>query len=946
MRLIFSVTGALALGIAFSARAGTWRSALYPDGWQAPSATSVDFDSKSATGRFLQDFSYAGYHRGEAPIPAGGGLVYDVTQSPYSADARGVNDCTAAIQHAINDAQSAGGGIVYLPAGTYRVSIVPTKNWALRISAPHIVLRGAGADKTRILNATTQMRFKSVLMVEPFGYPDDTGWRAEGTASAISSDLKGPATQIPVTDAGIFGVGDWVVVRADATDEWVTEHGEPDWIGKGDELHGLAYPRRVLAKDATSITIDIPTRYSLKTRDHARVVKLPVSALPLTEVGLEKFGIGNVQHPGAAGWGENDYDTAGTAAYDCHQSYAISFTGVADSWVRSVSSFAPDGNTSTAHYLSNGLRFDFCRTNMVADCVFQRPQYGGGGGNGYAFRLEDSSDTLFQDCTASFTRHGYLLSEMATTGNVIYRCIDRETARYTGPDGSIVAEGRGSEHHAHFSHSNLVDSNTADSSLFLAVYRPFGTAPKHDLTASQTVFWNTQGRGDQQWEGATGDVVVASQQYGWGYVIGTRGTRNAVDVSVYYGANTSASKTAPIDFVEGAGLSDDLEPSSLYEDQVSRRLSRKIFRVSAGDSSILFPPAKTVTVKAKVTNGPPDAFVDGAASFTWSSVRAAGSVTPATASTAEATFELGGPGIYEFRLDAIWNGESSTESVVCDLRDSAETTRTVDVLASKDATIRNGPSAAVAYGAENSLQMKLSDAVAVQRQILLQFVPLRIAAADLRSAALLVTPTNTPNGYTAAIDVLDDVSWNEYATTWSNQPAGGNFTADWQGADGQSPAVDLTAAVKNLLDASGSALALRLRATTATDGDGVIAFRSKEGSAAAGPHLRMVVNAAALPAPDTPPRIKILTRSVPDPGKRAVTVRGTVQSVSPLKRMTLQVQRGRPVRCKFTPGKPRWSARVHVQTGRNKLVAVAMNAAGLSARAVAFLKTKKAAPKT
>ena len=54
--------------------------------------------------------------------------LYDVTKAPYSAPYAPVNqtgnlgqDCTSAIQNALNDAGAAGGGIVYLPAGHYRI---------------------------------------------------------------------------------------------------------------------------------------------------------------------------------------------------------------------------------------------------------------------------------------------------------------------------------------------------------------------------------------------------------------------------------------------------------------------------------------------------------------------------------------------------------------------------------------------------------------------------------------------------------------------------------------------------------------------------------------------------------------------------------------------------------------------------------------------------------
>lgn len=95
--------------------AQTWRSELYPINW------TLGFQNSGGAG--LQEYSYAGYHMGEDPIPASvPGNTYIVTEYQYNADNTGVIDVTAAIQQAINDAGNAGGGVVYLPAGTHKIT--------------------------------------------------------------------------------------------------------------------------------------------------------------------------------------------------------------------------------------------------------------------------------------------------------------------------------------------------------------------------------------------------------------------------------------------------------------------------------------------------------------------------------------------------------------------------------------------------------------------------------------------------------------------------------------------------------------------------------------------------------------------------------------------------------------------------------------------------------
>ncbi|MBC8009630.1 MAG: hypothetical protein H7067_06000 [Burkholderiales bacterium] len=535
--------------------AATWRSELYPvDGYDS-SAANLETD------KVIQDFSYAGYRAGEAPIPDVAGPVIDGTAAPYGADPMGVRDATAAIQAALDAAGHAGGGVVYLPAGTYRISVSKDAQQALLLEHPNVVLRGAGRDRTFLVNTTfDDMRRKMVVRVRG---PVAAGFRSVGTHRvALSRDLLNSTRVIPVADTAPFAVGDTVVVRNDITDEWIAEHGEPAWEGQGARLGGLTYRRTVTAVDAPAgtITVDAPTRYALKLRDQARVHRL--ASAPLAEVGLEDFSIGNVQHPGEA-WGEEDNTKEGTPAYSVSGAFFIGVELARDCWVRRVSSFRPEGNTSTAHLLSGGIALTGATQVTVEDCVMGRPQYGGGGGNGYMYRLGNTGECLIQHSEARFARHGFVISGIGSSGNVVHDCLDAETGRATGASGSYATSGKGSDHHMHFSQANLIDAFTADGSWFEARYRPYGSAPKHFLTAVHSVFWNTRGIGDGP------AAVVRSEQARYGYVIGTRGERSGVELP-----RRAPAGTDPVDHVEGEGKGDTLEPASLFLDQRARRLGQ------------------------------------------------------------------------------------------------------------------------------------------------------------------------------------------------------------------------------------------------------------------------------------------------------------------------------------------------------------------------------------
>jgi hypothetical protein len=116
---------------AFAGAATPWRSDLYPEKTYDPSAAHLETD------KVLQDFSFAGYRRGEAPIPDLAGPVFDATAEPFGADPSGATDSTAAIQAALDAAGAAGGCVVFLPAGTYRLSVPAEAQQALPPARSH-----------------------------------------------------------------------------------------------------------------------------------------------------------------------------------------------------------------------------------------------------------------------------------------------------------------------------------------------------------------------------------------------------------------------------------------------------------------------------------------------------------------------------------------------------------------------------------------------------------------------------------------------------------------------------------------------------------------------------------------------------------------------------------------------------------------------------------------
>jgi len=626
-----------------------WRSFLYPVRWTPPESWSFTSD------KLIQDFSYAGYRRGEKPLPFVSGPVFDVVAT-YGGDPTGNSDSTAAIQSAIDAAVAVGGGVVWLPPGTYRVAPSNGRDFALQITASNIVLRGAGVGQTYILNDSYEMRNKAVIRVESNSI-------SYARFTQITDDLDNPTRRIPVDDSSAVEVGDILRIDWAFTQDWIDEHGQGEWWNAPDSAPRPAeYHREVLAvnSDAGWIEIDIPTRYTMRVRDNARLRTIRGQ---LSGVGIEDFSIGNVQHPGTE-WGEEDYDLPERAAYEAHASHLIAMAHAYDSWITRVESFQAPGNTTNSHMLSNGIRLVRCFRVTLANCVMQRSQYGGGGGNGYMIRIQQSQENLIKDSTTAFSRHGFVVSHEGASGNVFLRCLDRETARSMGSVGSLGYEtgSSGSDHHQRFSHSNLFDQCHAYNSYFTAIHRAdAGGETGHALTSAHGVYWNTGSSGRRS------GPIVRSEQGRYGYVIGTSGSRSEA-------TNPTRHNTSPADILEGIGLGETLEPPSLYQDQLTRRLQGiKIFV----PPETAIAPSSAHALEASVYN-----YGLTPLSYQWSQLSGPVAVFSDTTSL-QTTVELVSNGNHVFELQVRGGDKLATEQVFVTVDDSIRTA----MLASVDSII-------------------------------------------------------------------------------------------------------------------------------------------------------------------------------------------------------------------------------------------------------------------
>lgn len=507
-----------------------WRSVLYPKDWQPGFAT--------ADGKRVQDYSYAGYRRGESAIgtPAVA-TTYEVTG--FGADPSGAKDSTAAIQSAIGAATANGGGIVHIAEGNYRL------DGTLVVNASKVVLRGDGPTKSRL--AFTKSAGMSYLSHITFAGPIK-----DVNETWLAADAAPFDTTVKVADASAYKPGDDVVVGFSITSEFIAEHQmSGTWDQPTNAFKGKWQPffrREVVSVDTSTtphtVTLDVPLRYPAKLRDGASLRK---QTGYLSEVAVESLGLANAVSWDAA-WAEN-------------QVHVLELRGVKDAWVRDVASFSPPGAPTSGfgvghHLASSGLLVLDAKRVTVADSEMHKAEHRGGGGNGYLFEVRQSNEILFRDLVATEGRHNFIQNwGFGVTGCVWLRVKSQGGVAWLSE--FISGLPGASEFHHSLALGNLIDSSTFDDGW--AIVNRGSESSYSGHTGTENVVWNVAGKG-----------LLRSRQFGNGYVVGTKdiNVQTTLQGLVFDGAGT-----APEDFTEGLGKGTDLVPKSLYDDQLAKRLA-------------------------------------------------------------------------------------------------------------------------------------------------------------------------------------------------------------------------------------------------------------------------------------------------------------------------------------------------------------------------------------
>ncbi len=506
----------------------TWRSALYPENW-TPAFTT-------ANGLFLHDFSYAGYHRSEVPLPSSfPGVVVDVMTK--NAQPNSAADSRKAFVDAITAVIAAGGGVVYVPDGEYVISSPIT------IQSSNVLIRGQSRANTKL--------FFSKIPNSQAGFIFKGAEPSAAGSVALVADGQPRSKEVFVNNAASFAVGNEVLIDMAITQAWIDEHGMNGiWTHASNNALNLRrdfFRRTITAVDTSSspnkITLDVPLRYPMKTRDGA-AIRLDTGFL--REVGVEHLSVNNV--------------TTVALANANPRAHVLWFQRVQDGFVRDVGTYASTrGAVQTSHLQSGGVYIVTSKRMTVIDSAMEHAQNHGDGGAGYAFEASMSNEILFKDNVATDVRHAFTQNwDFGASGLVFLRCIADDNIA-VNPTFSTPGT---SEFHHRLAIANLYDQSH-DSSGYMALNRT-SESSYSGHTATQSVFWNVSGGGPES--------IVRSYQFGMGYIIGTTNITPRVVADFIDAFFLADQGTAPIDYLEGADLGSTLSPQSLFEDQLARRV--------------------------------------------------------------------------------------------------------------------------------------------------------------------------------------------------------------------------------------------------------------------------------------------------------------------------------------------------------------------------------------
>ncbi|KAI0890105.1 uncharacterized protein GGS22DRAFT_194312 [Annulohypoxylon maeteangense] len=291
----------------------TWLLAL----GQCALAADIDWTTiKNSRGDHLPDFSFCGYHSSDVALPS-------ATRPSTTTIKASSKDQTSDIQAALNKVSAAGGGVVELGPGTFKISP--------GLSIPNgTTLKGSGVGSTHL--SVSKLNEKVPLI----SLGNGTGHNVKPlSTNAITDSYVGiGASTVTVKDTKGLKVGQTIFVNRAATAKWIRYDGMADltrknnhqtWIKEGTLIQ---QPRIIGSIKGNKVTLTVPLTDALD-KNYMSPYLAPYTAPSVaSEIGLENLSI--TLKPSCSGVALTD------STNGCKSSAISVSPWTVDSYIRSV----------------------------------------------------------------------------------------------------------------------------------------------------------------------------------------------------------------------------------------------------------------------------------------------------------------------------------------------------------------------------------------------------------------------------------------------------------------------------------------------------------------------------------------------------------------------------------------------------------------------------------
>lgn len=439
--LVTALIGAIDAGGAVASAAEAATSALW----------GADGQLWNPAGR-LMDYSFAGYHRGERPLPQ---LAPQANVKDFGAVGDGTTDDTAAFQRAVREAA---GKVIAIPAGRYLITDI------IEIRRSGTVLQGAGPARTIIYAPRPLEAIRPNMGATTGGRPTSNyswsggifwafGRWTETVLAHATADARRGDDSLRVDHPERFAVGDEVaLVMRDAADGSLVRHLYADDPSDFSQLRNVRtrWIARIASIDRAAGQLVFDRRLQTDVR-RAWQPTLHPAQCSVEEIGVEGLTFEFPVTPYGGHFTELGYN-------------AIAYNEIRNGWIRDIE----------IRHADSGLFLSGANLSVSGIvCVSDRPRAGASRVAGHHGITLGGTDLLLSD----FDFRTKFIHDITMT---------------RGSAGNVVRKGRGEDltfdHHKYANHANLFTD--IDAGVGRDIFRSGGGANLGRHCGAWSTWWN------------------------------------------------------------------------------------------------------------------------------------------------------------------------------------------------------------------------------------------------------------------------------------------------------------------------------------------------------------------------------------------------------------------------------------------------------------------------